>query len=83
MSIVRIDLFAKMLGQLIWFCLMSGPFLTTCGFPHGVIRLSVFLFLLFSLQTLSKREKETKRRKETKSRKETKRGKETKEEKET
>ena len=47
-------------------------FLTTCGFPHGVIRLSVFLFL----QTLSKREKETKRRKETK------RGKETKEEKE-
>ena len=42
-------------------------FLTTRGFPRGVIRTSLFLFLR---QTLSKEEKETKAEKKTKGEKE-------------
>ena len=46
-------------------------FLTTRGFPRGVIRTSEFLFLLHH-KTLSKVEKETKSVKETKAEKKTK-----------
>ena len=42
-------------------------FLTTWVYPHGVIRLPLFLFLHLLLQTLSNKEKETKSDKENSS----------------
>ena len=51
---------------------MKKKFLTTRGFPRGVIRLTLFLFLLHHHKTLSKVEKETKSVKETKAEKKTK-----------